>query len=148
MSSHISDLFLGQTAGCIGETASVLVLTGGAYLALRRMLDWRIPIAVMGSVFVISGVANQLNANYPDGLFMLGSGGLMVGAWFMATDMVTSPVTTGAIWLFGVLIGFLICAIRFWGGLPEGVMYAILIANATVPLLERFTQPKAFGGQP
>jgi len=141
-------LFFGMTAGSAGETAALLILLCGAYLAVRRMLDWRIVAAVLGSVFVLSG-AFYLAApgRYPDPLFMLFSGGLMLGAVFMATDMVTSPTTPLGVWLYGGLIGALTVIIRLKGGLPEGVMYAILIGNAVTPLIENLTQPRIYGAK-
>lgn len=124
----------------------VLILICGAYLAWRRYLDWRIPVAVLGSVALVGwGLHAWLPAIYPAPWFMLLSGGLVLGAVYMATDMVTSPVTPRGIWLYGALIGILTLAIRHHGGLPEGVMYAILIGNACVPLIERVTQPRVFG---
>lgn len=141
-------LFFGMTSGSAGETAALLILLCGAYLAIRRMLDWRIVAAVLGSVFVFSG-AFYLAApdRYPDPFFMLFSGGLMLGAVFMATDMVTSPTTPVGVWLYGGLIGVLTVIIRLKGGLPEGVMYAILLGNAVTPLIENLTQPRIYGAK-
>jgi electron transport complex protein RnfD len=90
-------------------------------------------------------VLHLIDSSYPDPLFMLFSGGLMLGAVYMATDMVTSPVTNAGRWVFGAGIGVLVVVIRIWGGLPEGVMYAILLMNATVPFIDRWTQPRVFG---
>lgn len=124
----------------------LLVLVCGAYLAVRRFMDWRIPLAVLGSAAALATVLYALDPkHYPSPFFMLFSGGLVLGAVYMATDMVTSPVTPKGMWLYGALIGVLTVAIRYSGGLPEGVMYAILIGNAATPLIERVTQPVAFG---
>jgi len=126
--------------------APLLILLCGAYLAARRFMDWRIPLAVLGSAGVTAGILFGVDpAHYPDPFFMLFSGGLILGAVFMATDMATSPVTPRGMWIYGGLIGLLTVVIRYYGGLPEGVMYAILIGNAASPLIERITQPTAFG---
>ncbi|KRT55448.1 RnfABCDGE type electron transport complex subunit D [endosymbiont of Ridgeia piscesae] len=142
------DLLLGTATGSAGETSALLILLCGLYLAFRRMLDWRIPLSVMAGVVLTSG-AFYLNdpANTPDPLFMLFSGGLMLGAWFMATDMVGSPVTPRGVIIYGLLIGFLTVIIRLFGGLSEGVMYAILLGNAATPLIDQFTQPRVFGAR-
>ncbi|HTY04366.1 MAG TPA: RnfABCDGE type electron transport complex subunit D [Rhodocyclaceae bacterium] len=124
----------------------MLVILCGLYLALRRFMDWRIPMAVLGSAgFIASVLFFVAPSHYPSPFFMLFSGGLVLGAVFMATDMATSPVTPRGMWIYGGLIGVLTVVIRYAGGLPEGVMYAILIGNATTPLIERITQPTAFG---
>jgi electron transport complex protein RnfD len=142
----VGDLFLGTIGGSLGETSAFLIIICGLYLAARNFLNWRIPVSIMLSVAVLSQGLHLLNAErYPSPLFMLFSGGLMLGAWFMATDMVTSPVTNKGSWIFGAGIGALIVIIRLWGGLPEGVMYAILLMNALVPYLNQWTQPRVFG---
>jgi electron transport complex protein RnfD len=139
-------LLFGMTAGSAGETAALLILLCGAYLAVRRMLDWRIVAAVLGSVFVFSGIFYVAgHGKYPDPFFMLFSGGLMLGAVFMATDMVTSPTTPLGIWIYGALIGAVTVVIRLKGGLPEGVMYAILLGNGVAPLIDTLTQPRIYG---
>lgn len=141
-------LFTGVTAGSAGESSALIILLCGLYLAARKMLDWRIPVAVMGATFVTAEIFHQLNpSHYPDGLFMLFSGGLMLGAWFMATDMVGSPITPKGVIIYGVLIGFVTVIIRLFGGLNEGVMYAILLGNAASPLIDQLTQPRVFGQQ-
>lgn len=139
------DLLLGGVSGSAGETSALLVTLCGLYLALRKMLDWRIPAGMLGSVAGLSLLLHWINPAYPPAGFMLLSGGLMLGAWFMATDMVTSPVTPLGVWLFAGIIGLLTVVIRVWGGLPEGVMYAILLGNAIVPLLNLVTQPRIYG---
>lgn len=139
-------LFLGMTGGSAGETGALVILLCGAYLLARRMMDWRIPAAVLGSVFVVSGVFFLLAPDTnPSPVFMLCSGGVMLGAMFMATDMVTSPTTPAGAWLFGMLIGALTVVIRLKGAMPEGVMYAILIANGVTPLVDALTQPRVYG---
>jgi electron transport complex protein RnfD len=140
------DLFTGAIGGSAGETSALIITICGGYLALRNFLNWRIPISIFLTVFVLSGALWLLDASrFPSPLFMLFSGGLMLGAWFMATDMVTSPVTARGCWIFGAGIGALVVIIRLWGGLPEGVMYAILLMNAMVPYLNQWTQPRVFG---
>ncbi|OGQ93893.1 MAG: electron transporter RnfD [Deltaproteobacteria bacterium RIFOXYA12_FULL_61_11] len=142
----VGDLFFGLTSGSTGETSAVLILLGGLYLAWRHLLDWRIPLAIMLSVALFSGIFWLAAPDrYPDPLFMLFSGGLMLGAVFMATDMVTSPLTPLGVWIYGGLIGLLVVVIRLLGGLPEGVMYAILLGNAFTPLISRMTGTKVYG---
>jgi electron transport complex protein RnfD len=140
------DLVFGLTSGSTGETAALLILAGGAYLALRRMLDWRIPVSILTTVAVLTGLLHLWQPDaYPTPQFMLFSGGLMLGAWFMATDMVGSPITPLGAVLYGVLIGLLVTVIRLYGGMPEGVMYAILLANAVSPHLDNLLRPRVFG---
>jgi electron transport complex protein RnfD len=141
------DLILGNTAGCVGETSGLLILLGGGYLLLRRIIDWRIPAAILGAVTLLSGLLHLLDATFPGPLFMLFSGGLLLGAFYMATDPVTSPLTPRGIWWFGGGVGVLVVLIRGYGGLPEGVMYAILLMNAATPLIDRYSQPPVFGNQ-
>ena len=142
----LRDLVLGTTGGSIGETAGLLILLCGGYLAIRGYLNWRIPAAILGTVALFAGVLHQVDgARYASAPFMLFSGGLMLGAVYMATDMVTAPVTNAGRWVFGAGIGILVVVIRTWGGLPEGVMYAILLMNAVVPFINRATQPRVFG---
>jgi electron transport complex protein RnfD len=127
----------------------LLILACGTYLAARRFMDWRIPTAVLGSAAAIATVLYAWNPeHFPSPFFVLFSGGLVLGAVYMATDMATSPVTPKGMWIYGALIGVLTVVIRYAGGLPEGVMYAILIGNAATPLIERITQPIAFGTSP
>jgi len=140
------DLVLGTTSGSLGETSGLLILLCGGYLALRNYLNWRIPASIFAAVAIVATGLHALDpARYPGAAFMLFSGGLMLGAMYMATDLVTSPVTNPGCWIFGAAIGLLVVVIRIWGGLAEGVMYAILIVNAFVPLLNRWTQPRLFG---
>lgn len=145
LTTPVMELFTGSVAGSSGETSALLILICGSYLALRRMLDWRIPVAILGSAALLSALLQLLSPSNPDPLFMLFSGGLMLGAVFMATDMVGSPVTPLGVWVYGLLIGSLTIIIRIYGGLNEGVMYAILLANAASPLIEAVTQPRIYG---
>ena len=141
----VMELLTGTVSGSAGETSAVLVLLCGGYLAFRKMLDWRIPVGILATVFALSGIVHLVEPTRPPPLFMLLSGGLMLGAIFMATDMVTSPVTPLGVWTFTALVGTLTVVIRLWGGLPEGVMYAILIGNGLTPLINRVTQPRIYG---
>ena len=123
-----------------------LILICGLYLAARRFMDWRIPLAILGSAAITAWLLFALDpVRYPNPFFLLFSGGLILGAVYMATDMATSPVTPKGMWVYGALIGLLTVVIRYYSGLPEGVMYAILIANAASPLIEKITQPVPFG---
>jgi len=141
-------LFAGMVSGSTGETCGLLILLCGAYLLARKMLDWRIPAGVLGSVFALSGILHVISPDvYPGPVFMVCSGGLMLGAVFMATDMVTCPTTPLGVWAFGILVGVLTVVIRLFGSLPEGVMYAILLGNAVTPLIETWTQPRVFGAR-
>jgi len=144
----VSDLFLGATSGSIGETSAVLLLLGGGYLTYRRFLNWRIPLGIFASVFVLATALNLVNGEvYPSGGFHLFSGGLVLGALFMATDPVTSPVTPRGCWIFAAGVGVLAVLIRQFSGLPEGVMYSILLMNGATPLIDRWTQPRIYGAQ-
>jgi electron transport complex protein RnfD len=146
ISTSVTNLFLGSATGSAGETSALIILLCGLYLALRNFLDWRIPFFVLLSTAITAGVFHAIDPqHYPTPLFTLFSGGLMLGAWFMATDMVGSPVTTMGVVVYGSLIGILTVIIRLFGGLTEGVMYAILLANAATPLIDQFTQPRVFG---
>jgi len=146
VSTDTMDLLTGAIAGSAGETSALLILICGAYLALRRMMDWRIPSAVLSAAALTSLPFWLLDpSRYPDPLFVLLSGGLMLGAVFMASDMVASPVTPLGVWIYGAVIGVLTVVIRLFGGLTEGVMYAILLGNALSPLIASFTQPRVYG---
>ena len=132
--------FLGQMGGCIGETSALAILIGGAYLIYKKHVDWRLPATMIGTVFVLTWA---MGANP---LMEILSGGLFLGAFFMATDMVTSPTTSKGRVIFGFGIGLLVSLIRLKGGYPEGTAYAILIMNGVVPLIDRYVRPKKFGG--
>jgi len=149
IASSGSDLFLGLTAGSAGETSALLILVCGAWLALRNMMDWRISAGVFcGALLVSMPLHYGLDPNlYPGPGFVLLSGGMMLGALFMATDMVGSPLTPRGVWLYGLLIGALTVIIRQFSALSEGIMYAILIANAAAPLIAAITQPRIYGAR-
>ncbi len=143
--TELGPLLLGNTAGSLGETSAVLILLAGLYLGWQRAFDWRIPVAVVVAVGLFSTGLWLLGDSHPPPTSMLASGGLLFGTVFMATDPVTSPTTPRGAVVFGVGIGLLVVLIRRFGGLPEGVMYAILLMNAASPHIERFTQPRPFG---
>lgn len=144
--THTTDLFTGMVAGSTGETSALLIFICGAYLAMRGMMNWRIPAAVLLGAFLVALLFFLLDGErYPTPLFTLFSGGLMLGAMFMASDMVASPVTPWGVWIYGFLIGIVTVIIRYFGGLPEGMMYAILLANAASPLIDAWTQPRVYG---
>jgi electron transport complex protein RnfD len=144
--TEFGPIFFGQISGSVGETSAVLLILCGLYMGARRLFDWRLPVATLLSVVVFSGALHWLNAEaYPPPLFMLFSGGLLFGAVFMVTDPVTTPTTPRGAWIFGIGVGFLTVLIRLFGGLPEGVMYAILLMNAVTPHINRYTQQKPFG---
>lgn len=143
--TDLLSLFVGNTGGSLGETSALLVLLCGGYLAWRGYLNWRIPVSILITVAIFAGALHVIDSRFPSAPFMLLSGGLMLGAVFMATDMVTAPVTNLGRWIFGIGIGVIVVVIRVWGGLPEGVMYAILLMNALVPFINRAMQPRVFG---
>jgi len=142
----ILDLFVGNTGGSLGETSSLVILACGLFLVWRGYVNWRTPVAVLASAACVGMLAHATAPDrYPSAAFTVLSGGLMLGAFFMATDMVTAPTTNAGRWLFGTAIGSLVVVIRLWGGLPEGVMYAILLGNCMVPFINRATTPRVFG---
>lgn len=148
ISTKTSSLVMGMTSGSAGETSAVLILICGAYLVARKMMDWRVPTAMLLSAFLTSGAFYLADSQkYPTPVFTLFAGGLMLGAVFMASDMVASPVTPLGVWIYGGLMGFLTVIIRLKGGLPEGVMYAILLGNAVSPIIDNLTQPRVYGAR-
>jgi electron transport complex protein RnfD len=146
ISTSTIDLALGLVSGSTGEACSILILLGGVYLVIRNFMNWKIPVSILTTVFVFSGILYWIDPiQYPSPLFMLFSGGLMLGAVFMASDMVASPITTWGVILYGAVIGVLVVVIRIWGGLPEGVMYAILLGNALSPHIDRLIRYRVYG---
>ncbi len=141
-----SDMFFGNVGGSLGETSAIAILLGGIFLLILKNADWRIPLSFIGSVLILGTVFWVIDpAQYHNPLFHLLSGGLLFGAFFMATDMVTSPITPKGGWIFGMGAGILVIIIRLFGGLPEGVMYSILLMNGVTPLINRYTRPRIFG---
>jgi len=145
-SSVMMDFMLGKTGGCIGEVSALALLIGAAYMLYRKVITWHTPVAYIGSVAVITGILMAINpAANMNPLFHILSGGLILGAFFMATDMVTTPVTPKGQLVFGIGCGVLTVMIRRWGGYPEGVSFAIILMNSVTPLINRATQPRIFG---
>ncbi|MDY6904445.1 MAG: RnfABCDGE type electron transport complex subunit D [Thermodesulfobacteriota bacterium] len=142
----LMDLFLGTTNGSLGEISAVACLLGGIYLCIRRTASWEIPAAIIGTVIVLGGIANLVS---PDSgwtvMHHLFGGALLFGAFYIATDPVTSPLTRSGKVIFGVGVGAMIMLLRIFSGYPEGVMFAVLMMNALTPLLNRWTIPKPFG---
>lgn len=142
----LRDLFLGNIGGCLGEVSAVALLIGLVILLWRKVITWHIPVTILATVAVLTGIMWLINpVLYVNPLYHLCSGGLMLGAIFMATDYVTSPMTAkGMVW-YGIGIGFLTVIIRYFGSYPEGMSFAILIMNAVVPLINNWCKPKRFG---
>ena len=143
--SHM-EMFYGVMGGSLGEISALLLILGGIYLLIRKVITWHIPVSIILSVFVFGGIFWLINPEkYPDPIFHILTGGLLLGAIFMATDYVTSPMTPLGKIIFGISIGFLVIVIRLWGAYPEGVSFAILFLNAFVPLIDKYTKPRVFG---
>ncbi|MDE7378938.1 MAG: RnfABCDGE type electron transport complex subunit D [Paraprevotella sp.] len=138
-------MLVGQTGGCLGEVSALALVIGLIYMLCRRIITWHIPVSILATVFVLSGVFHLSNPIYasPDAVLM--SGGLMLGACFMATDYVTSPMTPKGQVIYGVSIGLITVIIRTFGAYPEGMSFAILIMNAFTPLINNYCKPKTFG---
>lgn len=139
----LSDLFFGNTAGVIGECSAAALLLGGLYLLLRRVISWRVPVCYLASFALFSGMLGSWSPEWICAQLL--SGGLLLGAIFMATDYVTSPITPRGMILYGILLGFLTALFRAFGANPEGVSFAIIIGNMVSPLIEKVTLPRAFG---
>jgi len=140
-------MFMGNISGSLGETSALLWLVGGVFLLLRRTITYHIPLAVLGSAIAIAAIAWLANGEvYPNPLVHLSGGGLMMCAFFIATDPVSCPLSKLGRVIFGVGVGALIMLIRLRGGYPEGVMYAVLLMNSVTPLLDRWTRPRPLGG--
>jgi electron transport complex protein RnfD len=144
------DFAIGNMGGCIGETSAIALLIGGLFLIWLKLIKWQIPVAYIGTVAVFSAIAHACwgNPAIPGALFQVLTGGLLLGAFFMATDMVTSPMTNLGSIIFGVGCGIITCVIRDWGAYPEGVMFSIVIMNSLTPLIDRYTSKKPFGFVP
>jgi Na+-translocating ferredoxin:NAD+ oxidoreductase subunit D len=142
------DLLLGNIGGSLGEVSALLLIIGGIYLLFRRVITWQIPVSVLGSMALFAAILWLADPEmYMNPLFHLLTGGAMLGAIFMATDMVTSPMTGKGQIMYGIGIGLITIAIRTWGAYPEGVSFAILLMNAVVPIINRYVKPKQFGGK-
>ncbi len=140
---------LGEKGGCLGETSALALLLGGVYLLARRIISLHIPLAVLTSAFAFAGIAYLINSEaYVQPFYHLLGGALLFGAFFIATDPVTAPLTVRGQWLFGILIGGFTMLVRIAGEYPEGFMYAVLLANSVRPLIDRLTRPVPAGGIP
>ena len=140
------DMLIGNCGGSLGEISAIAIIIGGIYMLCKKIITWHIPVAFIGSVFVFSGILWLINPElYIDPVYQLLSGGLMLGAVFMATDMVTSPMTYKGMLIFGLGCGVITVLIRVFGAYPEGVSFSILIMNAFVPMINKAFKPKLFG---
>ena len=140
------NMFIGNIGGCIGETSAIALIIGGLYLIARRVIDPRIPVVYIGTVALFTWIAGPQGLFTGDALYHVLGGGLMLGAFFMATDYTTSPMSTNGKIVFAAGCGILTSVIRLWGGYPEGVSYSILLMNLVVPLIDKAFVPKRFGG--
>jgi Na+-translocating ferredoxin:NAD+ oxidoreductase subunit D len=146
---QLEAMFKGEVGGCLGETSALALLVGGAYLLIRRTTNIHIPLAVIASSAAFAGIMHLVNRNaYITPASHLCSGGLLIGAFFIATDPVTSPLTTKGRWIFGIGVGVVTMLIRVFGEYPEGVMYSVLLMNAVRPLIDRICKPVPAGGRP
>ena len=132
-------LFVGQIGGSLGETSALALLLGFSYLLYKGYVNWRIPLSMISTVFLMTFIFGQ------NPVFHIFAGGLMIGALYMATDMVSSPTTKLGRYIFGIGAGVIVVVIRLWGGYSEGVLFAILLMNAAVPLINRYTRPRSLG---
>ncbi len=149
LNGQLKAMFTGEVGGCLGETSALALLIGGIYLLIRRTINFHISLAVLLSAFVFATIAYLINPDaYIPPLCHLCSGGLLIGAFFIATDPVTAPLTRRGMWIFGIGVGTITMLIRIVGEYPEGVMYAVLLMNAVTPLIDRFCKLVPAGGKP
>jgi Na+-translocating ferredoxin:NAD+ oxidoreductase subunit D len=140
------NVFIGNVGGTIGETSALALLLGAAYLLFKKIISWHIPVVYIGTVFVLTFVFGRTGFMSGNALYEILAGGLMLGAFFMATDYTTSPITRKGQVIFAVGCGLVTSVIRLYGGYPEGVSYSILFMNLFVPLIDKYTKPRVFGG--
>jgi Na+-translocating ferredoxin:NAD+ oxidoreductase subunit D len=145
--SMYQHLFLGTRNGSIGETSTVLLVLGGLFLVYKKIVKWEIPVTMIATVGILTWIFGPAGMFTGDPIFHMMAGGLIIGAFFMATDMVTVPLTTKGQIIFAVGAGVLTVLIRLKGGYPEGVCYSILLMNSVTPLIDRFVQPVKFGAR-
>jgi electron transport complex protein RnfD len=139
-------MFLGNMGGSIGEVAAIALLIGFVYLLVRKVITWHIPVSIIGAMAIFTTILWLINPEKnADPLFHILAGGVLLGAIFMATDYVTSPMNPKSMIIYGCCIGILTVIIRVWGAYPEGVSFAILIMNSFVPLMNAYIKPKRFG---
>ncbi len=140
------DRLTGNMGGSLGEMSAIALLLGGIYMIIRKVIDWQVPFTIIATVFIVAGIFHLIDPqHYIDPMFHLFTGGLMLGAIYMATDMVSSPMNMTGKLIYSVGIGLITIVIRLWGAYPEGISFAILIMNAFVPLLNNSFKPKRFG---
>ncbi len=145
-SASLWQLTWGQAAGSMGETSGLLILLGGLFLLYKRIISWHIPLAMLGTLAILSGLFHLIDPNhYPGPLTHLLSGAAILGAFFIATDLVTSPSTRRGQLLFGAGCGLLVYVIRTWAGYPEGVAFAVMLMNGCTPLIDHFLKPRIYG---
>ena len=143
---HYTELLFGNLSGSMGEISAVLLILGFIYMLAKKIITWHIPITVLGTIFIFTGILWWVNPNhFADPVFHLLTGGAMLGAIFMATDMVTSPMSKKGQVIYSIGIGVITVSIRTWGAYPEGISFAILIMNAFTPLINNYIKPKRFG---
>ena len=146
LGDSLTDMLIGNTGGCLGEVCAIAILIGLVYLLVKKIITWHIPVSILVTVAIFSGLLHLANpTTYVAPQYELLSGGLLLGAVFMATDYVTSPMTHKGQLVYGVAIGLLTMVIRTWGAYPEGMSFAILIMNAFTPLINNYFKPKRFG---
>jgi Na+-translocating ferredoxin:NAD+ oxidoreductase subunit D len=144
----MSDMFLGIIGGSVGEISALALILGGVYMMYKKIITWHIPVSILVTIFVFAGILHIANPDiYIRPLFHILTGGVLLGAIFMATDMATSPMTAKGMLLYGVGIGIITIAIRVFGGYPEGISFGILVMNACVPLINKGTKPTLFGAK-
>jgi electron transport complex protein RnfD len=149
VNKQLRAMFTGEIGGCLGETSGLALLLGGIYLLVRRTINFHIPLAVLLSAFVFGTIAYLMNSEaYIWPISHLCGGGLLIGAFFIATDPVTAPLTPKGMWIFGAGVGAITMLIRIVGEYPEGVMFAVLLMNAVTPLIDRFCKLVPMGGKP
>ncbi|OFZ67804.1 MAG: electron transporter RnfD [Betaproteobacteria bacterium RBG_16_56_24] len=142
----LMDMALGYRAGSMGETSAMLILAGGLFLMAKRIISWHIPASMMGSLFLIAALFHAIDpASFTSGTFHVMSGATFLGAFFIATDYVTSPVSKAGQLIFGIGVGLLTWSIRNFAGYPEGMAFAVLLMNSLTPIIDQYTRPRAFG---
>ena len=141
------DMFMGFRSGSIGETSTVLLIIGGIYLIYKGYINWVVPVFMIGTVGILTWICGPAGLFTGDPLFHMMAGGLVIGAFFMATDMVTIPITKKGQLIFAIGAGAITVLIRLKGGYPEGVCYSILLMNAVTPIIDRFIKPVKFGAR-
>lgn len=144
--ASLTDVLVGNVGGCLGETCAIALIIGGIYLIVKHVINWKVPVLYIATVFILTALIGRKGLRVPT--YEIFAGGLMLGAFFMATDYASSPVTPKGQIIFAIGCGLLTTLIRIFGGYPEGVSYSILIMNLVVPLIERLTEPTIFGALP